>query len=317
MLKLLLVVAPLLPCLLAAQSLPPYVPINPVLASRSAIYAQPVVPAGTGWRTSISIDYSNAIETSATHSRREYLFDAELMQVDLWLTRDLSPKWFATGNVALRSGHDGFLDSFLNWYHDVIRLPVPGRNRRPIDTYGWSYTLPDGREVDIARQGAFLGDLRLGVGRRIGAGQVVASVTLPTATNGVDAWSRNTIGTAAAASFRVIDNSRVLLELGANVGYTPTHGEFAEFQRSFFVGTTTGFRWRVIRQQALFATLLVQSANYRNTRFAALDDPEVTLDFGGLLQLKKGWPALQVGMTEDLLPRGPSVDAGFRLGLHW
>jgi hypothetical protein len=315
--KLLRLVALLLPGMLSAQALPPYVPINPVLASRSAIYAQPVVPAGPGWRTSVSIDYSNAIETGTTSSQREYLFDAELMQVDLWLTRDLSPAWFATGNVALRSAHDGYLDAFLNWYHDLIQLPVPARNRRPIDTYGWAFTLPDGRQFDIPRQGAFVGDLRLGIGRRVGAGQLVASVTLPTATNSVDAWSRNTIGTAASASFRVLDNSRVVLELGANVGYTPTHGELAEYQRSFFVGATTGFRWRVIGQQALFATLLVQSANYQNTGFAALDDPEVSLDFGGLLQLKKGWPALQVGMTEDLLPRGPSVDAGFRLGLHW
>lgn len=304
------------PGLLGAQSLPPYVPINPVLASRSAIYAQPVVPAAAGWRTSVGIDYSNAIETGITSSRREYLFDAELMQVDLWLTRDLSPAWFVTGNVAMRSAHDGFLDSFLNWYHDVIRLPVPARNRRPLDTYGWRFALPDGN-YDYARQGPFLGDLRLGVGRRVGQGQFVASITLPTATNSVDAWSRNTLAGAASATFRVLDNHRVILELGGNVGYTPTHGDLAAYQRTFFVAATTGFRWRVIRQQALFATLMVQSANYQNTGFAALDDPEITLDFGGLLQLKRGWPALQVGMTEDLLPRGPSVDAGFRLGLHW
>ena len=307
----------LAPVALAAQALPAYVPINTVLASRSAIYAQPVVPAGPGWRTSVTVDYSNAIETGTSPNGREYLFDAELMQVDLWLTRDLSPTWFATGNVALRSAHDGFLDAFLNWYHDLIQLPVPARNRRPIDTYGWTGEMPDGQAFDIARASPFVGDLRLGLGRRLGAGQVVASVTLPTATTGVDEWSRNTIGTAASASFRVVDNSRVLLELGGNVGYTPAHGDLAEYQRTFFVGATTGFRWRVIRQQAIFATLLVQSANYQNTGFAALDDPEVTLDFGGLLQIKKGWPALQVGMTEDLLPRGPSVDAGFRLGLHW
>lgn len=306
----------LTPGLLAAQALPPYVPINPVLASRSAIYAQPVVPARAGWHTSVSIDYSNAIETGKASSEREYLFDAELMQVDLWLTRDLSPHWFMTGNVALRSAHDGFLDSFLNWYHDVIKLPVPARNRRPIDTYGWRFTLPNG-SYDYPRQGAFLGDLRVGMGRRLGSGQVVASVTLPTATNSVDAWSRNTVAGAASATFRVLDNSRVLLELGGTVGYTPTSGELAEYQRTFFMGATTGVRWRVIRQQAVFATLLVQSANYKGTGFAALDEPEVTLDFGGLLQLKEGWPALQIGMTEDLLPRGPSVDAGFRLGLHW
>ncbi len=306
----------LCPLALAAQSVPHHAAINPVLAARSALYHQPHLPSQPGWRHSVIVDYSNAIETGITRDRRQYLFDAELLQVDLWLTRELSPRWFVTGNVALRSAHDGMLDAFLNWYHEVIGLPVPARNRRPNDTYGWTIELPGGT-LDIPRARPFLGDLRLGIGHRVGRAQVVASVTLPTATTSVAEWKRGTVGTALSASYRALERSRLSLDVGAAAGWTPRHGVLAEYQRTTFLAGSAAFRWRVIRRQEVFATLFTQTAGHTGTGFAAVDDPEVTLDFGGLLFLGDGWPRLQLGMTEDLLPRGPSVDAGFRIGLHW
>ena len=314
--RLLLPALLLAPAWAAAQSLPAYVPVTPVLASRSALYAQPVVPRHDGWRIAVVADYTNAIEQTTAVDRREFLLDAELLQVDLWLVRDLSPEWFVTANVAMRSAHDGMLDSFLNWYHDLIGLKVPARNRRPIDTYGWTVELHE-LDLDTARESAFRGDARLGVGHRIGPAQLVASITLPTATASGEHWSRGTVGTALAGTARFVDNSRVILEAGLTAGHTPSHGELAAYQREWFVGGQAGFRWRVIGRQALFATLFAQSASWRDTGFAAMDDPEFTIDFGGLIRLGRNWPALQLGMTEDLLPRGPAVDAGFKVGVHW
>lgn len=314
--RLFLLLSLFFPTVIIAQDLPAYVPVNPVLASRSPLYFQPIATPAPTWRPAITIDYSNAIERTIEPTRRQYLFDAELMQIDLWLTGDLSPSWFVVGNLALRSAHDGFLDAALNSYHDLIGLPVPARNSRPIDTYGWRFALPTGNH-DIPRESLFLGDLRVGVGHRIGKIQLMATATLPTATNSHPAWSRNTIGTTLGASARVIDDNRVALELGTSLGWTPTHGELAAYQRSVFVAATAGLRWRVIGRQVLFASLLAQSANWRDTGFSTLESPDISMDFGGLLQLKENWPRLQIGMTEDLLPRGPAIDAGFRLGLHW
>ncbi len=317
MLKSALVALVLLPGTLVAQSLPPYQSVNPVLSSRSALYFQPVTPPHDGWRTAIVADYSNAIETSkAPGDGREFMLDAELMRVDFWLGRDLSAKWFLAADVPLQGAHDGFLDSFLNWYHDLIGLKVPARNRRPLDTYGWTVELPD-RTLDIPRQGLFLGDLRVVAGRRLGPAQLTASLALPTATNSVDEWSRGTVGMALGAAARLLATDRVIIEAGLTAGYTPTHGDLARYQRTWFVGGSGAFRWRFAGQQALFATLFTQSASWQDTGFHSMDDGEVTLDFGGLLRPGRGWPTIQAGMTEDLYPRGPSVDAGFKLGLHW
>jgi hypothetical protein len=41
------------------------------------------------------------------------------------------------------------------------------------------------------------------------------------------------------------------------------------------------------------------------------------MDFGALFHLGRGLPQLHVGMTEDLLPNGPGIDAGFKLGVSW
>ena len=110
---------------------------------------------------------------------------------------------------------------------------------------------------------------------------------------------------------------RVVLDVSTSAGWTPTHGNLARFQRSTFVSAMTSLRWRFAGAQALYATAWAQSPNWHDTDFGALDRAEVTLDFGGLFQLGRGLPQLQVGMTEDLMPNGPAIDAGFKLGVRW
>lgn len=300
-----------------AQRLPSYVPANPVLASRSPLYVQPVVEAHAGWHAQMVFDYANAIETSTAVDRRTYLFDAETSQLDIWLGRDLSPAWFVLANLPIRGVHDGFLDAFLNGYHDLIGLPVPARNARPKDSYAWQFTLPD-QTLDVARPGTpFLGDVRLAAGYRIGSGQLVVSATLPTATTDVDGWSRGTVGLALSAGAALVSNDRVRVEGSVMAGVTPTHGSLAGYQRSAFVGASAALRWRVIGQQAVYGTFFIQSANWQHTGFAAMETAEVTLDTGVLLRLARHWPALQLGVTEDLVPRGPAVDVAARIGVLW
>ena len=213
----------------AAQDLPPFVPVNPIIAARSPLYAQPIVGAAPGWRVRLVTDYSNVIETGTSVDRREYLFDAELLQMDLWVTRDLSPRAFLMADLSVRGGYDGKLDAFLNWYHDLIGLPVPARNRRPEDTFGWTQTLPDGRVIDRSRPGTFLGDLRLGAGARFGRSQLVGTVTLPTATASGEGWGRKSVGIAGSFTSRLAESDRIIVDAGLSAGWTPTQGALAAY----------------------------------------------------------------------------------------
>jgi hypothetical protein len=109
----------------------------------------------------------------------------------------------------------------------------------------------------------------------------------------------------------------VNLDVSTSVGWTPAEGDVSEFQRTVFVAGMISGRWRFAGRQQVFATFWSQSPNWSETGLAALDRAEVTLDFGGLFHLGRGLPQLQVGMTEDLLPSGPAIDAGFKLGVSW
>ena len=305
----------LAPALLGAQDLPPYVPVNPVLAARSPLYAQPIIPRGGGWQVRTVLDYTNAIESERSRDRRDYLLDAELLQVDLWVTRNLSANAFVLANASLRGGYDGAFDGFLNWYHDLIGLPVPARNRRPEDTFAWEIPLPDGT-VTRERPGTFIGDVRVGGGYRAGPVQLLGTITLPTTSAG-EGWGREGVGASLHATARLLHTDRVLIEAGLAAGYTPTNGALAAYQKEQFIGGMGALRWRFWGQQALFATIWTQSPNWQGTGFDAMDGAEVTIDFGGLVKLGKNWPELQLGVTEDLYPRGPGVDVGAKIGVRW
>jgi len=306
------------PRLATAQDIPPYVPANPVLQSRSALYAQPFVAPHAGWQVRVLTDYYNAVEVSRSPApfTRQYLFDAEVMQADAWLTRDLSRRVFVIADVPVRGGYSGFLDQALIWYHHTTGLSVPARDELPRNQFEWGFVLPDSNIIR-PRPGTFLGDIRTGAGMRLGRAELVGTVTLPTASLDADGWARHVIGASLAVIGRLVGNSRVIVDVSSSVGVTPTHGRLAPYQRTVFVSGMASGRWRFAGPQAMFGTVWVQSSNWHGTGFRAVDAGEVTTDFGFLLRLKRKWPELQLGMTEDLKPDGPSMDVGFSIGLRW
>jgi Protein of unknown function (DUF3187) len=306
------------PAALSAQDIPPFVPANPLLESRSALYAQPFISPHRGWQLRFVTDYYNAVEEaeSAGPVPRQSVFDAEVLQTDLWVTRDVSHTVFVLANLPVRGGYAGFLDGFLIWYHHLTGLSVPARDELPRDTFQWRFALPDS-SVDRARPGTFVGDLRTGVGVRFGHAELIASLTLPTATLDDDGWTRHVIGTSLALTGELVRSSRFAVDVSASAGITPTHGPLARYQRSAFTAGLLSTRWRFAGEQAVFATIWAQSSNWKDTGFNAVDDPEVSADFGFLLHLKRRWPELQLGMTQDLMPKGPAMDVGFSVGLRW
>ena len=302
----------------SAQDVPPYVPANPVLASRSALYAQPFISRHEGWQLRYVADYYNAVEVSQSADAvlRQTIFDAEVLQGDFWATRDISPRVFVIANLPVRGGYDGVLDGFLNWYHKTIKLAVPARDQLPTNVFQWSFVLPDST-VNRTKPGTFVGDVRAGVGVRMGRSELIGTVTLPTATLGDDGWTRHVVGTSIAITTEVVRTSRLVLDAGGSAGFTPTQGALSKYQRSAFVSGLVSTRWQFLGRQSLFGTAWAQSGNWHGTGFAAVDDPVVSLDFGFLLRPWMRGPEVQLGMTQDLAPHGPAMDVGFVLGVRW
>jgi hypothetical protein len=270
-------------------------------------------PAPNRWRIGLRLDYGSAIEYNVPAPEPSWLLDAELMRLEIGVVRDLGPRTFALAELPILGAYNGFLDGFLEWYHDLFGIEMPEREARPRNAFAYDLTTPDGIQVVRDRSDLFLGDLRLGVGYRYNAVlQTVGSVTLPTSI-GPDGYGRGTVSVNAVTTLRTPLSSRFTYEGSVGVGFTPHQGELAEFQRELFLSATSGLRFRFWGRQSLFANFLYHSPYYENVTLPALDRRELSLDFGWILATKGGreW---RIGMVEDLEPSGPGIDLVFRLG---
>jgi hypothetical protein len=105
----------------------------------------------------------------------------------------------------------------------------------------------------------------------------------------------------------------MVYEGSLGLGFTPTQGELSDLQRTSFLALSSGLRYRFWGRQALFGNLFYHSPYYRGTSLPALDQRELSLDFGWILD-SSGGGEWRVGLTEDLEPAGPGVDLMLRLG---
>lgn len=300
---------------LHAQGLPAYRSISPVMASRSALGFQPVVAQAPGWHGSFQFDYGNVLE-SQTREHADIVLDGELMRAELTLSRSFG-RWFVQGALPLESAQRGKLDGFINWWHGVFGFNESVRAGRRKDLYEYFIALPDSDSVRWDEGGPALGDARLTFGfHHSPAWQTVFVASLPT--NGrPDGWGLQTVALGLSTTGRVeLAKDRLMLEGSLGAGYTPAAGRFREYQRTAFVSASAGLRLRVVGQQAVYTNLLFHSAAWQNTTLPALDNQDVSLDFGFLLKPGNG-PEIVLGMVEDPYAFGPAVDLVLRAGVRW
>ena len=301
------------PAPLRGQGLPAFAPLNPVATSRSGLYFQPYRdPAPGRWVSSVQLDYGSLIEYNQLSSAT-YVLDSEIMRLSFGASRDLGRHTFVSITGSAGGAYAGFMDGFLDWYHGALGLRMSEREERPRDEFLYAMTFPGGKTVAHSSNALFLGDVRVGLGVRLNSAlQTMLSVTLPTGT-GPEGYGRGVASLAALTTLRAPAGERMTYEGSVGVGFSPTHGELARYQRTTFVSLSSGFRYRIWGSQALYGNLFFHSPYYGDTSLPALDRRELSLDFGWVLE-SRGGGEWRVGMTEDLEPGGPGVDLVFRLG---
>lgn len=303
---------------LSAQSLPLLHPVNPAAESRSGLYYQPYVTSGNGWRPAIGLDYANMVELSFRFSLADtsYLLDAEVLRLNLSVSRDLNDRYFLLGEIPVGGTYDGFLDGFFNWYHGVLGIPDPGREGRPDNTFGYQYQSASGSVTRFRARSAWLGDARVGLGRRYNQRtQSVLSFTLPTSTAGAGS-ARGVPSVSLMNTLRIPASADFIYEGSLGAGYTPRHGALSAFQQRLFFLGTSGLRVRTIGRLWSFGNVYLHSPYMSGTGAPELDRWELTIDFGWMIR-SRGGREFRFGMTEDLAPGGPAVDANFRVGYSW
>lgn len=300
---------------LAGQALPPYAPMNPMVVSRTGLATQPFVAPGRAWRVTALVDYASPIEY-VSQPTVTYLLDAELLRADLTVTRAIGKNGFLLGQASLNKAGDGFLDGFIDWYHDLFGFPTGARKIRPRNRFGYDLSLAGGPSVSRTKSGLHLGDIRLGGGiRHSSHWQTFVSATLPTNT-GPEGFKRGVVSVNAVTTLRTDFGDRFTYEGTLGAGLTPLHGDLRGFQHTTFLLISQGVRARITGPLHLYTNLIYHSALYHDIGDSELDAREVTLDLGGFFKFRKG-PEWILGLTEDLEPSGPAIDVSFRLGVRW
>jgi hypothetical protein len=295
-------------------SLPRVNPVNPVAQARTGLYFQPYQNPSRGWRGTASMAYGSIIEFNRS-SYGQYLLDGEVARVDFSLGRDIDTRHFFRFDAGLGSAAPGFMDGFFNWYHQLLGFRMPERELRPLDAFGYRLDLPDGASR-VRSRGSYLDDLRISVGRRHNAAmQSVLTVTLPVGTGG-PGYAKGTASFGLISTARKELSSRLVFEGSLGFGFTPRHGDLSAFQRQTFGAVTSGLRLRIWGHHSLYANLLYHSPYYRHTNFPALDLRELSLNYGWILR-SGGGQEWTIGMTEDLSPTGPAIDAIFQISKSW
>jgi len=303
------------PSALAGQALPPYASMNPMVVSRTGLATQPFVEPGRAWRVTALVDYASPIEYVSSPTVT-YLLDAELLRAELTVTREIGKQVFLLGQTSLNQAHDGFLDGFIDWYHDLFGFPTGARKIRPRNRFGYELSLAGGLSVSRAKPAAYLGDIRLGAGLRHSSHwQTIVSATLPTNT-GPEGFKRGVPSVNAVTTLRSNFGGRFTYEGTLGAGYTPEHGDLRDFQHTIFLLISQGVRARIAGPLHLYSNLIYHSALYRDLGHSELDGRELTIDLGGFFKFRKG-PEWMLGLTEDLEPSGPAIDVSFRLGARW
>lgn len=300
---------------LPAQSLPSYTSVNPVIQMRSGLATLPYFGPDRRWHVSVLTDYGSLIEYTERQDR-QYILDAEVLSTRLLVARSVGPNRFLLAETSFNGSYAGFLDGFLEWYHNFTGLRVAARDLRPKNAFLYRIQLPD-RQFEYSRSSGWIGDVRVGAGARHGQGwQTTVWLTLPSG-SGPPGYRKGVVSLNLTSMVHrdFGKRQRFTYEGTFGLGYTPRTGALSPWQRTTFFLVAQGLRARIVGPFHGYANLIYDSAYYRDTGIPELDRRELTLDAGALFRFKRG-PTWLLGLIEDPAS-GPAIDVAFRIGAYW
>ena len=228
------------------------------------VRAIPPLSAPASWGLTAALSYASTIESNSSPPAI-YLLDSEILRVRLGVSHDLSPRTFVLADAELLGAYSGFLDGFLDWYHGLLGISIPERERRPHDEFGYFVDLPGEAPLRGHPDDAFLGDMRLGVGVRVHpAVQSVAVVTLPTST-GPEGYGHGVVTAGLLNTAHLPLSSRLIGEGSLGLGFAPSHGTLAESQHELMASGSVGARFRLFGRQSLYGNLFYHTPYYHDT----------------------------------------------------
>jgi len=285
---------------------------NPLFRRFYMPRAEPAAPAAAGtWTVELGGDYANVFERAGDGVFFQE-FDMEALLGDLTLRRGLPGGWEAGADLQIHHYERGFLDPWIQDFHDAFGLANDTRDE--VDDGGYRFLLErlgEAALLDTPRQKAAFADPILFAKRALGSRwSAKAAVKLPL---GEDAISTNKIDAALEALYhRDWGRWRGHFQLAAiTVNAPDVLADIARDAALFgmaAVERALGPRWAAIAQVDANTPL------FADTGLETLDEPPVNLTLGLAGAWGRHW-RWQAAFAEDLIAKGPSVDIAFHFRL--
>lgn len=278
------------------------------------------LPSRGEFETTLALEYNNTY-FDYRNSRWDVLMDMEMLVAELSLVYGITSKVALRVDLPFVSMGGGFLDGFLENYHDAIGVSNYGRENRPRNTFGYRVTKDNllwlqgdedtlqiadftvSTQIDLMNSGAphktkgsVLLSLKIPAGdsmRGLGSGQFDAGIYLPLK------WS------ARSWSFLVMPGA-------ALIGDPDTQGAHISSRNT--VSLFSGVAYDYSSKTTWLAQINYYSSPIEKTDLSELDSGALELDIGFHYRLAQGW-IMEFAFCEDLTRALP--DFNLRLGLRW
>jgi hypothetical protein len=267
-----------------------------------------------GTAMNLQLDLSNEFYLDPA-GRESVRLDGETLNLKLHAYQRLDAHWELGLRLSLLDAGGGFMDSFIENWHDWFGLPNGRREQLPQDEYRYQI-LRDGEVlIDQGEQSTGLGDSQLLLGYQAQEGRVWrAALKLPTGE--ADRLSGGSWGLAAwvdqALPFADAGRWRGQLSLGAAA--QETVGALDAFQRPAHAFGQLALQVQLWGPLSGLGQLYAHSPLYK-TLESDVADPGLQLALGGRWTLNANW-AVDLAFQEDLIVNA-SPDFSLLLGLRY
>ena len=285
---------------------------NPLYNKFYVYRAQPLDLAAEGtWQVHGQLSYSNIFERAGNEAYLQE-FDFELTSLRLDLRRGLNRKWELGLSLPFNHYSGGFLDHFIQEYHNAFGLPNDTRDQVPDNRYLFALSSSDGELLfQVPKQSFEVGDLEiytrfgLGDGTRIGL-PLTLKLALKVPSGEDSANLGQTDAAVELAGHKNFQKSRLFLSLAAVFLGRPE--VLQDLTRGQAGGFILGFQRSLGKKNLAWSAQLDGGSSYfKNTGLSTLDRGPLNLALG-LTGLTRGGQSWQFSLVEDISGDGPSVD---------
>lgn len=280
----------------------------------------PIAPTQGSLRTSMALEYSSTY-FEHSNSQWDYLIDLEMTVVDLSFHYGISSRASIRLDVPLVSMNAGFLDGFLQSYHDALGVPNYGRENRPQNSFAYSVS-KEGRTWLEGESGLFRwSDMTVSAqyvilkpgGQHRWTSALQGSIKLPTGdpdraygSGGFD------FGLFLPSQWSLTSWSLFIMPGMMLISDPETRGADVSARNSYSLFSGLAFhyndKWSWLAQLNFFTSPIEE------TGLSVLDDGALELALGFQRVIKQRW-VVEFAFCEDLTRAAP--DFNVRLGLIW